>query len=696
MVARCPRKVETDRVKRKLPKLLRDVALAVTSLAVGLAACELALRLWWPRYQLAANPPPTADERSVGRASSSSFHLVRNPDTGVQHRLSYNDLGARTSRPFTAESLASTVNVAFFGDSWTENIHMPVQYTFPEHLHWLLNHLATGWQPKRPAAKPRFNVLNFGAWGWGPAREYLRWRSMSTQRKFHHVFYVFHFNDVSNLKWAVRKGLISLDESGNMRRRGYSSPLWTRLIARLHLTYLAIDAWRRFAGQATADEHQRADSRDWNATLGKVVRHWKREVEAGGGRFHVVALHKRRFAKVGLPDLRDNLDMSDCFHADDLDFPDFPGRQWRFDNDRHWNPAANMVAASCLYRYLEDVLDLPPRTDEALAAARHTYYQAFLDSPSWEGERFAPAAPWRADGSHTILPPSPPKVPQAVGAAIVNHYLALELQPRPTARDVDMVASARAAGALASADWNVFANLAERLLVYAQAPCQVPRGGAAEPFFLHVYPFTREKLSEERRRYGFENLDHGPWMHAFTEAGSHRHMARDPDECVFTVKLPEWSVAHVRTGQFTKQDIDGKAVYNHHWEVDFAFPLARSVWDVYAAKGEHRILDYVKRPCPLAARQARFFLHVYPVRATDHAGFSTPYVNLDFQWNTGADRESGYYDATADTCRISAVLPNFPIATIHTGQFRDGLIDKRLWDAHIRLAEVERLAQQER
>ena len=387
------------------------------------------------------------------------------------------------------------------------------------------------------------------------------------------------------------------------------------------------------------------------------------------------------------PDLRDNLDMSDCFH-DDLDFPGFPGHQWGFNNEgHHWNPAANMVAASCLYRYLEDVLDLPPRTDEALAAARHTYYQAFLDSPRWEGERFAPAAPGRTGGSHRLSPSPPPaEVPQAVGAAIVNHYLALEFRHRPTARDVDVVASARAAGALAAADWNVFANLPERLLVYAQAPCQVPRGGAAEPFFLHVHPFTREKLSDERRRYGFENLDHGPWM----------HVARDPDECVFTVKLPEWPVARVRTGQFAKKNMDGKAVYNHHWEVDFALPLARSVWDVYAAKGEHRILDYVKRPCPLAARQARFFLHVHPVRATDHPGFFTPYVNLDFQWNTGAGGELGDYDATADTCRISAVLPNFPIATIHTGQFRDGLIDERLWDVRIRLAEVERLAQQER
>ena len=69
-----------------------------------------------------------------------------------------------------------------------------------------------------------------------------------------------------------------------------------------------------------------------------------------------------------------------------------------------------------------------------------------------------------------------------------------------------------------------------------------------------------------------------------------------------------------------------------------------------------------------------------------------PYVNLDFQWNTGADPQRGHYDAAADTCRISAALPDFPIATIHTGRFRDGLVARRLWSVRIRLAEVERLA----
>lgn len=278
----------------------------------------------------------------------------------------------------------------------------------------------------------------------------------------------------------------------------------------------------------------------------------------------------------------------------------------------------------------------------------------------------------------------------------MNHYLALEAGHRRP--EWDAVATARAAGALATSRWNVSANLPERLLVYTENAegaegAEVGEGGeganasscqetreVAEPFFLHIFPFTPEKLPHNRRRYGFENRDHGPFT----------RVSQAEDKCTFVARLPEWPVARVRTGQFTtSQDGDGKAVYHNRWVVDFAMPLARAVWDVYAAEGGRRGLDYVKTPCAPAARQARFFLHVYPLRASDLPTPLARYVNRDFQWNA-----SGQFDAAEDTCRISVVLPEFPIATIHTGQFRTGWVERRLWDARIRLAEVERLASQ--
>ena len=670
--------------------LLRNAALALTSLAVGLAACELALRRLHPRYEFAANPPPSVQDRE----GALYYTLATNPDTGVPHRLSYNELGARTSRGFTAESLAESVDLAFFGDSKTENVHIPVQYAFTEHLNFLLNHLGPAGRTIRQQLQdaPRFNVLNFGLYGAGVVKEYLYWQRLSAKWTFDHVFYFFNGNDLpGNLPFAIARGSVQLDESGNVRLADLYSPPppWKRLIAHSHLTYLAIDVWKRLSSPSPAtDGRERSDNGDerlalheTGAVFRKIVLRWKREVEARGGRFHVVVgprASERLFAKTGLSAFYHELDPFDLLTCFNNEHPDWRRRKWHFATDPHWNAAANMVAAHCLYRYLEGELDLSARTDEALAAARDMYYQAFLDSPNWKGERFAPGPPW-------VSPAAPKRqADRGEGEAIVNHYLALETQAPRGERDRQLVASARAAGALAVSEWSVFANIPERLLVYAKeakVPCQEE---LAKPFFLHVYPFTPEKLSDPWRRHGFKNLDHGKWM----------HMAEDGDECVFAARLPEWPATRVRVGQFTREedDADGKAVYNRHWEVDFAFPLARSVWDVYAAEGGRRVLDYVKRPCAQAARQARFFLHVHPLRASDSPDSFRPYVNLDFQWGTGADPERGQYDAAADTCRISAVLPDFPIATIRTGQFRDGLVARRLWDVDIRLAEVERLA----
>ena len=670
---------------------VRHAALVVTSLAFGVAVCELALRLYHPRYEYAADPPPAPQHRNS--ASSASYTYARNPDTGVPHRLVYNDLGARTSRAFAPESLADSVNIAFFGDSMTENIHMPVQYAFTEHLDYLLN-LPAGWQLRQPftAAKPRFNVLNFGVFGWGTARAYLRWQRVSREHKLHHVFYVYCRNDIPDMRAAVSAGIVRIDESGNVRSGESTPSSLKRLVGQSHLTYLAIDVWRRLVAHTglTDDEPEAADDEDElaaaeaNAVFHDIVLRWKREVEAGGGTFHVVLgptqTHLRRFGRTGLFDLRDKLNLVNLFECFKTNTPAYNSVKWRFANDPHFVPAANMVVAHCLYRYLQDAFDLPPHTDEALATARYAYYQAFLDSPLWEGERFIPAAPW--------VPSSVPFVTGArgEGGAIVDHYLALEVGHRRTERDRDIVAAARAAGALAASDWNVFANLPERFLVYAsthEARCREMRDEAdeAEPFFLHVYPFTRAKLPPRRRRYGFENLDHQPFL----------HMGERDGECVFVARLPQWPVARVRTGQFTARDEGGETVYDNHWDVDIAFPLARSVWDVYADKNGRRVLDYVKSPCDRAARQARFFLHVYPLRAADLPSAFARYVNLDFQWDD-PDHKHRSYDAAKHACRISAVLPDFPIATIHTGQFRTGLTTRRLWEVRIRLAEVERLA----
>lgn len=670
--------------------LARNGLLALLSAAVGLAACEAALRLFHPRYQLAATPVP---EDAVG-----TYRLLRDPDTGVVHRFGSNNLGGRQSRDFTPEALDATVNIAFFGDSQTQNALMPAQYSYTELLDFLLNVGAQiGDEPNAPdtaLGKP-ISVLNFGMAHYGPARSYLRWRNSPARSKFAHVFYMVVHNDRNDLRTAVRSGLVRLGDSGEvLPGDAPRTPTWKRALARLHLTYLAIDTWQRLAfrwptaglgdGPSGLPEERELSRDKAQQVFRDLVLRWNREVKEFGGAFHLVLLPNPPGGfGAGLSsawlrlvrndaDLRSKVgffDLAACFQAM---IPGFDYGDWRFENDAHWNPAGTMVAATCLYRYLEDALGLPERTDEHLAHMRHAYYQAFLDSPAWEGQRYTPDAAWAR--------PPPPDATQGApsGEAIVAKYLALELAPPVEEQSLGAVRAAREAGALARSVWEVYANIDRRLLVYVKPSCSPSwrvRTAAAGRFFLHAVPFTREKLPTHRVGSGFANLDDAPLT----------YVRRTAAECVFFTELPDYPLARIRTGQFTGRGQSGQ--YHNLWSAEFAMPLVRSVWDVYAG-ADRRGLDYVKEPCDPVDTEARFFLHVHPVRFADLPRGAFRYANLDF----GGGEVGGEVERTADgACRASVALPGYPIAFIRTGQFRAGfLFDKRLWSERIDFAEVER------
>ena len=77
-----------------------------------------------------------------------------------------------------------------------------------------------------------------------------------------------------------------------------------------------------------------------------------------------------------------------------------------------------------------------------------------------------------------------------------------------------------------------------RTLVYAREACAVSDVEAR--FFLHVTPLDADDLPEERRASGFDNLDF-----SFGDRG-----LRYGGRCLAWVRLPEYGVASVRTGQF--------------------------------------------------------------------------------------------------------------------------------------------------
>ena len=95
--------------------------LVVFSLAAGLAACEAALRLADTRYEHAA-APPVRDYHWPNKR--------RHPDAGTEHEVLYNRFGNRQHRDFSERDLRDGMNIAIFGDSFTEGLEVPAQYTW--------------------------------------------------------------------------------------------------------------------------------------------------------------------------------------------------------------------------------------------------------------------------------------------------------------------------------------------------------------------------------------------------------------------------------------------------------------------------------------------------------------------------------------------------------------------------------------
>ena len=87
-------------------------------------------------------------------------------------------------------------------------------------------------------------------------------------------------------------------------------------------------------------------------------------------------------------------------------------------------------------------------------------------------------------------------------------------------------------------------------------------------------------------------------------------------------------------------------------------PLVRSAFAIYRAERE---LTYLRDGCSRDEAAARFLLHVFPVRNADLPGYRQRhgFDNLDFPLGARID----------GNCVATALLPDYPIARIRTGQF---------------------------
>ena len=648
-------------------KAVSNLLLALASLAAGMCLCEAILRLFHPRYEYAAGPP---------QRDYYSQRLYPRPDTGEPHLVVYNNLGSRQHRDFSEDDLAQGVNLAFFGDSFTENNYLPVQYSFTEVLDFLLNQ-----HPQHP----RINVLNFGQNGTGPARQYRLYRSLAVKRRLRHVFYV-HCpeNDIDDLRDATRHDT----QISGLVGKAFSP--WLRALSRLHLTYLALDAWQRLGFDELAPRHFDMSVPDAVAAMDGLLRMWRQEVEANGGAFHVVLLPTpdgdRWFRETEALASWDVVDLAECF---DERIPNYNYADWRFETDWHWNEAGNMVAAHCLYRLLEGILGLPTRADAELARTRGAYYRAFRDSDDWIGRRWMPGPPWALPGA--------PADDRA--SRILARYLALR-ENAPAIRE--HVVPARIgpvvlAKAMESGEqvlrrrdgWNAQLSRKHRLVVLKKNPCEARETG--EALFMRVVPWSPAHLAIGDRPQGF-----GVVASRFIQKAFRRTAGAAGGECVLPMHIGAAPVASVVVGE---RDDGGETLWKSEFAVDpprvwrrarreyrqryLAIartpPAARSEWNIHALPAR-RELALLKEPCAVADTVGRFFVRLWPAdgQAVGRVERGDGHFEISGEFQTERLNSFAMFD---DKCLMQVGLPHWTIRAVWVGQTEPEVQEGPGWQA---------------
>ena len=207
---------------------------------------------------------------------------------------------------------------------------------------------------------------------------------------------------------------------------------------------------------------------------------------------------------------------------------------------------------------------------------------------------------------------------------------------------------------------------------YLKEPCE--QADTQALFFLDAAPQRSSVAPNEPEQPELNRI-----RFAFHENG-----AVFDGKCLTFAPLPGYPIAAVRTGQLTADD-------SASWSVEFWLdaepwrtayraarsgePAARSRFDVYAAD---RALTYVKETCEQSEAQPPFFLHVFPVRADDlpEARRSIGFDNLDFDFFPNGTTFDG-------KCVASVPLPDYPVASVRTGQFVRG--EGEIWSAEFDL-----------
>ena len=112
------------------------------------------------------------------------------------------------------------------------------------------------------------------------------------------------------------------------------------------------------------------------AIFQSLLRQWAEDAEGHGGKFFVVLLPREGEHKASSL-IASDINVINLYELFDNGIDNYDYIDWRFKKDRHWNEAANMLAATYLYKFMEGELDLPITSKNRLEQWLYTYYSSF-------------------------------------------------------------------------------------------------------------------------------------------------------------------------------------------------------------------------------------------------------------------------------------------------------------------------------
>ena len=238
--------------------------------------------------------------------------------------------------------------------------------------------------------------------------------------------------------------------------------------------------------------------------------------------------------------------------------------------------------------------------------------------------------------------------------------------------------------AIACTDFGVY--LKDTLLTYIKEDdCGENADGR---FLLSVIPKDVRLLPPEWRETGHQSMNFD-----FPEGGE------TPDGgCFFQLRIPDYPIDTLHLGQWLK-DAGGRGLWGREVEdverlrflpcasAEYGTPVVCDRFEVYMKGGaptyliylKDNALTYVKTQCVPDDTRGRFFLSVFPANPADLPDDRREYghdsLNFSFANQSGA----------AGVCETTVPLPDYPIASIETGQWIPG--GDEIWGARFYVLE---------